>query len=746
MLSPAARRVLEGASVAGDPFEPELAAAAADVGEPAAIDAIDELLALDFVRPTAVPRRFRFRHPLVRRAVYERASGGWRLLAHERCAAALAARGASAELRAHHVERSARQGDAAAVALLHEAAVQAADRAPGTAARWFDGALRLLPDTGADAQRIELLTAQARAFAAVGRLRDRHAALERAVRLAPATDAARRAELVALCARAERFIGHHEGANARLAAALETVEPDSREHVVLLLELAVDGFYRVARAPMYDWAQQAQAAAERLGDEALIAASLAMQALIGAWTGDVPRARAVIPRVTELVDGLADAQLATRLDAAANLAATELYLDLFPESRRHAARVMTIGRATHQTELFPPMYAALGTALWMEGRLGEAADLLDGAVDAARLLGDDQGVAWTLFNRAAVALQCGDLDEALELARESVELSSRGEPGLILFLGEQFVGMALLEAGRPLRAIEHQLRAGGEELSLIPGGWRSFYLEALCRARLEARDVEAARRSATHCQAWADHVGLPLAACMAARARARIALTDGDAEGAARLALESVTHAEAAGARVEAALSRVMAGRALGAAGDRDGRCRSSARPPSSSRSSAPAGPSTGPSRSCGAPAARCRAAPGRARTGTGRVAQRAGGGDRRADRRAAHQPADRRAAVPEREDGRVAPAQRLPQAGRGLPGRGRRGRRARRDRRRRRPRPRLTAGAGGQPCGPPRWGSSAFMTSVGASARSTPRSSSTRSSGAPLRFAASASSSPDAG
>ena len=129
--------------------------------------------------------------------------------------------------------------------------------------------------------------------------------------------------------------------------------------------------------------------------------------------------------------------------------------------------------------------------------------------------------------------------------------------------------MALLEAGRPLRAIEHQLRAGGEELSLIPGGWRSFYLEALCRAHLEARDVEAARRSAAHCQAWADHVGLPLAACMAARARARIALTDGDEAGAARLALESVTHADAAGARVEAALSRVVAGRALGAAGDR---------------------------------------------------------------------------------------------------------------------------------------------------------------------------------
>ena len=138
LLSDGGRRVLEGAAVAGDPFEPELVAAAAGVTEMTAIEALDELLRSDLVRPTDVPRRFRFRHPLVRRAVYDSSPGGWRIGAHQRSAEALAARGASAAARAHHVERSAPHGDRAAVALLREAGDEAAQRTPAGAAHWFE--------------------------------------------------------------------------------------------------------------------------------------------------------------------------------------------------------------------------------------------------------------------------------------------------------------------------------------------------------------------------------------------------------------------------------------------------------------------------------------------------------------------------------------------------------------------------------------------------------------------------------
>jgi hypothetical protein len=130
--------------VADDPFESELAAAAAVMPEDSVMEAVDELLQLDLVRNTDVPRRFRFRHPLVRRAVYETTAGAWRLRAHERSTEALAARGATAAEPAHHVERSAREGDLGAVAVLREAGEAALRLAPASAARWFAGALRLL--------------------------------------------------------------------------------------------------------------------------------------------------------------------------------------------------------------------------------------------------------------------------------------------------------------------------------------------------------------------------------------------------------------------------------------------------------------------------------------------------------------------------------------------------------------------------------------------------------------------------
>ena len=164
------RTLIEGAAVAGDPFDPGLAAAAAALDPDEAVAPLDRLVEADVVRATGDGRGLAFRHPLVRRAVYDAAPPAWRLAAHERVAAALERRGAGAPARAYHVAQYARQGDDAAIALLAEAGAAAADTAPATAAHWYEAALRLLPD-GDRERRGALLGPLALAQSAAGQAR-----------------------------------------------------------------------------------------------------------------------------------------------------------------------------------------------------------------------------------------------------------------------------------------------------------------------------------------------------------------------------------------------------------------------------------------------------------------------------------------------------------------------------------------------------------------------------------------------
>src|SRR5215475_14187476 len=572
LLSDAGRLVLEGAAVAGDPFEPELAAAAAGTSEAAGMHAVDELLGLDLVRSTDVPRRFRFRHPLVRRAVYGATAGGWRLGAHERCAEALAARGASAAARAHHVERSARQGDLAAVALLREAGEATARLAPESAARWFGAALRLLPQTAPAADRVELLLARSWALAAVGRFTDSHEAALEAVALVPGHPSALKTTVATACASVERFLGRYEYAHARLVRTLRLLpEPASVERVKLLIELTLNEFYRSRYEAMRDWAAPAVSAAKETGDAALVAAAAVMPAFADAMTGPTETARSRRAQAAALVDELTDDELSLRPDAAGWLAIAEVYLDLYAEADAHASRALGLARASGRGDPLHRLYPVLPRVRYMRGKLTEATELLDGAIEAGRLLGSPQALAGNLFNRSVVALAAGDLDIALATAEESVELTRDLDAGFVTAWAAARLADVLFETGQPNRAIELLLdRAGSEELTLIPGGWRAYWLELLTRCWLAVDRPREARRTAAFAEMTAMAVQLPLASAWAGRAIAAVALDAGDIALAAERALASADAADAAGAPIEAALSRTIAGRALAGIGEKD--------------------------------------------------------------------------------------------------------------------------------------------------------------------------------
>jgi ATP/maltotriose-dependent transcriptional regulator MalT len=571
-----ARLLLLGAAVAGDPFDPELATAAATLDGASALEAVDELLRLDVIRETAVPRRFRFRHPLVRRAVYESAPGGWRLGAHERCANALAARGAGPAECAHHVERAGRQGDENAVATLREAGRAAAHRAPTSAAHWFAVALRLLGyDAPAD-ERVELLLARAGALATCGHFTEAHSALLESIALVPEEAVALRVRLTTVCAAVEHLLGRHEDAYHRLADALQGLDDaDSPEGAALMIELALDGVYRMEFAQIGPWAERALEIARPLEDPPLTASAAAILAWGAGLCGRVAQAETYRAEAAALVDSLSDEALALRLDAAINLAGAELYLDRFTECGVHAERVVAVARATGQPAVAVFGFMLLAWARMLSGELAEGGVMLDGAIEEARLLGNAQSLAGLLLNRSLTALAAGDIEVAVSTAEESVELTRGMDNGLIPAATGLALAAARLETGDAslAGAVEFMLeRCGGAGLPLMPGGsFRAKWLELLTRCWLALGRLEDAKRAAACAETTAVSMGaLPMATSMADRAKAVVALASGDPASAADRALASAAAADDAGVPVEAALSRALSGRALAQAGQHD--------------------------------------------------------------------------------------------------------------------------------------------------------------------------------
>ena len=158
---PTRASVLEGAAVAGDPFEPELAAAAAayrnrragGAGRAAAAWTSSAPLMFRVGSASAIPS---CAAPSTRRR--PTAGGSARTHACRRPGSG----GAPATARAHHVERSAARATRRPSPPCAKPA-RNRRRCAANAARWLAAALRLVPASAPASERVALLFAQARA-------------------------------------------------------------------------------------------------------------------------------------------------------------------------------------------------------------------------------------------------------------------------------------------------------------------------------------------------------------------------------------------------------------------------------------------------------------------------------------------------------------------------------------------------------------------------------------------------------
>jgi DNA-binding NarL/FixJ family response regulator len=563
------RALLDAASVAGDPFDVDLAAAIASLSAAAALAALDQLLEQLMIRATDAPRRFRFRHPVVRRAVYESTPHGWRLAAHARAAAALEARGAPPLARAHHLERAARPGDEPARITLAAAADEAAGRAPATAARWYLAALRLLPPTADDEHRRALLVALADALRAAGRLEESLRALERALALGP--DPAPAVALMAHAADLERLLGRHDAARVRLHSALGRLAgDDTPEAAALLYELACDRAYGADFPSITAWATRAHAAAVRREDPALLAGAAALLGLADYRAGELAAAEQRRAAAAGRLDRLDEQAVACRLDALFHTGWLELFLERFDDTIRHGQRGVALARRTGHVHLLDSFRVGATIALLARGRLHDAHELADAAAESARLAANPQGLSWALHARCRAAVLLGDTRAGVRDGDDALAHADTHDPSLLTRQAACRVAAAFLDAGQPERCRQIMLGAGGgPDLPYSEHGYRPHWYEALTRAALALERPDQARTWADRAQAAAADLPLPVARAAAHRAHAAVLLATGHPQAAAREALAAARDADQRGAVIDAARARILAGSALAAADDR---------------------------------------------------------------------------------------------------------------------------------------------------------------------------------
>jgi tRNA A-37 threonylcarbamoyl transferase component Bud32/tetratricopeptide (TPR) repeat protein len=556
---------LQGAAVVGDPFDLLVATCAAGVGETDAGDLIDTLLEFQLVYPTAGHGRFAFRHPIVRATVYESIGTAWRAGAHARVASLLAARGASAAARAPHLERSARPGDAKALAALVEAGAASAPRAPALAARWYAAALRVLPD-GAEAepQRIELTIAMAAAMRGAGQFEESRSALCEVLERLPAGDA-KRVAVVAICAEVEGLLGRHGEARIRLSQAhRELRDRGSEEAVTLKIRLAVACCYEARMEDMRSWAEEAL----ELGHEPYELVGTALSGFARYALG-VP-AEDVVDRAGALFDAIDDAELAMRLQGAKWLVWAETLVEHYGRAIDHCRRAMEVSRATGEGTYLLSIMTALAWSQLYSGRIAEAEETLAAAIESFSIA-PNHFFFHALGIYSVVAAYRGDLAGAVNAGDECMRLGGLSDPGVLRMVSGSQVAVALLEAGETQRAHDTVLATAPDPSGAVlvrPAGTAGY--EILTRAAIAQDDVEAAVMWAKRAEALIPPEGLAVETIFARRAMAAATLAQGDAPQAVRIALEAAACADAADSPAEAGRCRLLAARALMEVGERD--------------------------------------------------------------------------------------------------------------------------------------------------------------------------------
>ncbi|MGW1737567.1 helix-turn-helix transcriptional regulator [Nocardia sp. NPDC001965] len=573
-ISPGAQRLLQACAVAGEPFDLDLAIHIGALPEDEAVAATDELVATQLVQETGVSGRLRFRHPIIRRAVYERSGYGWRRRAHRRAAEASAARGADLSIRAHHLQYSSEIGDEEALAVLTEAARDAVARAPLTAARWFEAALRLLPAEAACERRIALVVALCDSLNDCGRLRESREVLDKA--LAECGDRApdhERARMMVALAATEQGLGYPAEGHRLLSAALDLVGPAGIEAACYRLALAKSHLY------LGDWENAmtiTTALMQRTRPDAdrrpyLLATAANARLATTQLDSALQQGRDDLGTAARILDSLSDREITPELlEGVADLMFAAVSFEQWTLAVAHGERGIRICRRTGHGRHMVDLLHLQAVALLLQGRLLPALRVVEEAVETALLLDNPSLVAITEGTRCWALSLLGRREEALATGARAVAIAAGAPQSVYSQHPPLTYGAALISIGDHARGHEQIVTHGGYgDLSTVSPTTLPYWLRHLVEAEIALGELESAERTVRYLESVAAAAPMMHMRVGDARyARARLEAALGRPDRAADLARAAVGEYGKSGTPLDAAAARLVLGGALAELGD----------------------------------------------------------------------------------------------------------------------------------------------------------------------------------
>ncbi len=354
----------------------------------------------------------RFRHPLVRSAVYQTAGPEARRDAHASLASALP----DDPLRqAWHLAMATTGPDETVAARLEAVADEA--RARGgylAAARALERAARLSEDSSDRGRR---LLASASDSILAGRVERAFAILDETAELP--LDAAARIQVSHLRARAELFGGDPMTSHQILVELAEDIEKEQPDQAAMLLAEACLPCLATAQGRLgLKTAERAYALAANAAPETRVTAALIlMQALF--VTGEIRRSELLLDEYLPVIEA-ADPFEAVQFIQGPTL--NLIYLERFDEARRLVSRVLSAARSSGALSM---IVVPLGCVAELEYRIGNWTAALAASTEATRIGTETMSVNLPYFLAVLARLEAarGHEAEARELTAKARALA-----------------------------------------------------------------------------------------------------------------------------------------------------------------------------------------------------------------------------------------------------------------------------------------------------------------------------------